>query len=152
MKAYSSGRRWEPLIYCILFLFWHFRLHIRSWLIPWSHPALTVHFWPALPFFTSLAGEMLLTTREHFHLLFTSPLPIVIQARLNCGNSYEIIAFAWIYACQSLSPESVNAPFRKLGGFSALSFICCRLGWVLPWGRDCLPLRGIGWINGLTDF
>lgn len=47
---------------------------------------------------------------------------------------------------------SVNAPFGTLTGFSTLVFICCLPGWVAPWQRDCLPLHGIGWINGLTDF
>lgn len=71
------------------------------------------------PFTCSLTGEALLITPEHLHLFFASPLPIMIQARLNRGNPYEIVAFAWIYARQCLPPESVTAHFWMLRGYSS---------------------------------
>lgn len=118
-------RQRESLLYCILPCCLDISNYVYTEL--WDYKAIksSLRTSDHLCLFTfSLTGEALLITREHFHLSFTSPLPIVIQARFNWGNPYEIIAFTWIYSCHSLFFRSKNAPLRIQRGFSIKVFIC----------------------------
>lgn len=72
-------------------------------------------------------------------LLFTSPLPAVIQ-EIKWRKSIRDHSFHLDLRSSVFSSKRTNAPFRMLWGFSTSVFVCCLLAWDLPWKRDCLPL------------